>query len=315
MPGFSEPLILTGLLLIPILLFYYRHYKKIKHESALEFSKVSYIKAAQEGTKKPKQEQILLALSLAALTLIIIGLANPHIPIENTKTGANVVFAIDISGSMLAADYQPDRLEAAKDSVSMLIDNLEKQDYVGIVTFEGGASSAAYLSPDKERVLYKLDTISSKGGNTAIGDGLALAVDMAVSVPGRENVVILLSDGENNAGYISPDEALLFANEKGVQVFTIGVGSEKPVIYDYDMFKNPLYAILDENTLINIAEKTGGIYYRSVDDSTLHEIYANLSDEITREPEETGIGWIFFLFAGVMILAEFIIRYGKRCVI
>ncbi|WOF15309.1 VWA domain-containing protein [Methanoplanus sp. FWC-SCC4] len=315
MTGFDDPLWLAGLLLIPLLFVYHHHYKGIRQKSAIEFSRISYIKAAQEGTKKSRQEQILLALSLIAVAMIFIGLANPHIPLENTKKGANVIFALDISGSMLAGDYKPDRLGAAKDSVAMLIKNLEKEDYVGVVTFEGGASSAAYLSPDKERVLNKLESIRSKGGNTAIGDGLALAADMAVSIPGRKNVVILLSDGENNAGFISPEEALSFANERGVQVFTIGVGSEKPVIYDYDMFKNPLYAVLDENTLKNIADKTGGIYYKSVDESTLHEIYSNLNDEIERETEETGIAWLFFLLSGIMIISGFLIRYGKRGVI
>jgi len=315
MPGFSESLWLCGLIIIPLLFAYYLYHKKRRQVHALEFSKISYIKEAQKGSKKKGRQWIIPALFLAALALIITGLAGPHIPLENIKTGANVVFAVDISGSMLADDYKPDRLESAKESVEIMIENLDKKDYAGVVTFEAGASSTAYLSPDKDRILLKLSNIKSKGGNTAIGDGLALAVDMAVSVPGRKAVVILLSDGENNAGYISPGEAISFAVEKGVQVFTVGVGSDTPVIYDYDMLKNPLYAVLDEEILKGIAEETGGKYFRSVNETTLKDIYENLSGEINRETEETDISWIFFLFAGFTVLAAFILQYGRKGII
>jgi Ca-activated chloride channel family protein len=206
-------------------------------------------------------------------------------------------------------------LEAAKQSAMRLIQQLDDKDYVGVITFETGATSAAYLSPDKDRVASKLRAIEQKDGSTAIGDGLALAIDMAESIPNRKKVVILLSDGVNNAGVIPPEQAMQFAKDKGIQVFTIGLGSEQPVVLGYDFFGTPQYATLDEQILQKIASETGGEYYKSVNDRTLSEIYANLNKEIKREKEETSIKDVFFVIAMILIVSELILRYGRRRII
>jgi Ca-activated chloride channel family protein len=246
---------------------------------------------------------------------MIIGFSNPHIPLEQTKEGVNVVLVIDISGSMQATDYEPNRLESAKNSAEILLNSLKEKDHVGIVTFESGATTAAYLSPYKERVKEKLESIEVKEGQTAIGDGLALGIDMASSIPNKKKVVILLSDGVNNAGVISPVEAIQFANVNKIQVFTIGMGSEGRVILGYDWFGNPQYAELDEETLRTIAQDTGGMYYKSVDSQTLDNIYSSISQEIEREQEETNIKDWFFLSALFIFLIQIYLRYGKRRII
>jgi Ca-activated chloride channel family protein len=180
-----------------------------------------------------------------------------------------------------------------------------------VVVFESGATTAAYLSPDKDKVIDKLQDITAKEGATAIGDGLSLGIDMASSIPNKKKVVILLSDGVNNAGYISPDEAIQFAKANDIQVYTIGMGSTGQVLLGYDWFGNPQYAELDEATLQSIAEETGGKYFKSVDDDTLDEIYKNIGENISRETEETNIkGWFFFA-AFVTSLVQLYYRYGK----
>jgi len=216
---------------------------------------------------------------------------------------------------MQATDYKPTRLEAAKRSAETLLRSLKSKDHAGIVVFESGATTAAYLSPYKERVIEKLRSIAPKKGKTAIGDGLSLGVDMAVSIPNKKKVVILLSDGVNNAGVISTSEAIAFAKSNAIQVFTIGLGSEKKVVLGYDWFGNPQFAELDEKTLKEIAKETGGKYFKSVNERTLDEIYKSISKNIKREKEEVNIKDWFFLAATLLFLFYLYLVYGGRRII
>lgn len=315
MPGFYHPEWLILLIGLPVLYGWYMKETTRKKQEAMVFSHIGFMKTALAGRAGSTRPRQLFLIALVALGCIIIGLADPHIPLEQAKEGVNVILVIDDSGSMQATDYTPTRLESAKQSAEKLIRQLDDKDYVGIITFESGASSAAYLSPDKTRVIRKLMAIEQKSGSTAIGDGLGLAIDMAESIPNRKKVVILLSDGVNNAGVIPPEQAMQFAKDKSIQVFTIGLGSEEPVIIGYDFFGMPQYATLDEEILERIADETGGRYYKSVDDRTLSDIYANLNKEITREREETSIQDWFYVAALVLIVSELVLRYGRRRII
>lgn len=315
MSGFSSSWILIFLLIIPICYYFYYQIKKKKKNEAIKFSNIGFIKSALGDSKKSKRNDILFYLSLAAIGLMILGFANPHIPLKQTKEGVNVVLVIDVSGSMQATDYKPNRLESAKSSAEILLKSLKEKDHSGIVVFESGATTAAYLSPYKEKVIEKLRDIQIKEGATAIGDGLSLGIDMATSIPNKKKVVILLSDGVNNAGVISPDEAVIFAKKNNIQVYTIGMGSEEPVILGYDWFGRAQYAELDEETLKKIATETGGKYFKSVDSKTLDEIYENISQDIKREKEETNIKEWFFFAALIILFIELYFRYGGKRVI
>jgi len=315
MPGFYDPVWLAGLILIPVLAAVYFWMMRQKKKEAIRFSRLAFVKSALGDVKKSKRSHLIFAIALLAIAFIVIGLANPHIPLEQTKEGVNVVLVIDDSGSMQATDYQPTRIEAAKSAGDILIKSLDAKDYAGVVIFESGATTAAYLSPDKDRVREKLASVSAKNGQTAIGDGLALAIDMAKSIPNRKNVVILLSDGVNNAGVISPDEAVAFAKTAGIQVYTVGMGSSQPVVLGYDWLGNPQYAQVDEATLKSIAEKTGGTYFKSVNDQTLKEIYGSLNQQITREKEETSVAGFFYAGALVLLCLELWLRYGRGRII
>jgi Ca-activated chloride channel family protein len=315
MAGFYHPEWLVLLFVLPVIYAWYLRETKRKKQEAMVFSHIGFMKTALAGRTGSVRPRLLLFITLASIGCIILGLADPHIPLEQTKEGVNVILVMDISGSMLATDYQPNRIESAKMSAEILLNQLDSKDFAGIVTFESGATSAAYLSPDKTRVINRLRAIAPKEGSTAIGDGLALAIDMAESIPNRKKVIILLSDGVNNAGVIPPAQAMQFAKEKGIQVFTIGLGSEQPVILGYDWFGNPQYATLDEKTLQAIASQTGGDYFRSVDDRTLTGIYANLNKEIERETEETSIKDWFIILGIILISSEILLRYGRRRII
>ena len=307
--SFGEPGILILLAIIPITIALYIFYMRAKKRSAIKFSSLSVFKSS--GKKNKLRQHLPFIIVMAAIALIITGLADPKLPLKTLQEGVNVVLIIDDSGSMAANDYNPTRLEAAKRSAEILIKNLEDKDNIGIVLFESGATTAAYLTPFKENAVKKLNGITQRQGRTAIGDGLTMGIDMAISIPNKKKVVILLSDGVNNAGVVTPDEAVAFAKENKIQVYAVGLGSEKPVVLGYDFFGNPQYAELDEKTLMKIAGETGGKYYKSVDENTLDEIYKNISEDIEREWEKKSIKDYFFAAALFMLLANIYIIYGK----
>ena len=144
--GFLEPARLLLLLIIPMIYYAYTIHLKKKWASALKFSNLGMIKEAS-GKKHSLRQNLPFYILLFAITLLITGLADPHIPLKQAKEGVNVVLVIDNSGSMQANDYTPTRLEAAKRSAAILIRNLDSKDNVGIVVFESGATTAAYLTP------------------------------------------------------------------------------------------------------------------------------------------------------------------------
>src|SRR5215211_4939931 len=289
--GFDSQIVLIALLVIPGLYFLYYKIISKKRKEAIKFSNVEFIKSAIGNKRKSQRDLWLFCLSLATIGFMIIGFANPYIPLEQSKEGVNVVLVIDISGSMQAKDND------------------------GIIIFETGATTAAYISPNKDKVLEKLSNIAPTNGETAIGDGLSLGIDMATSIQNKKKVVILLSDGVSNAGVISPSEAISFAKSNSIQVYTIGLGSEGKTVLGYDFFGRPQYAELDEDTLKAIAEQTGGKYFKSVDINTLNEIYQNISTDIKREKEETNIKDWFFVFALGMFFLQIYLRYGRGRVI
>lgn len=307
--NFDNPSWFTALLLIPVIWYFYREAIKKKKAAAIKFSSISLIKEA--GAGKSKAKGVLFFMHILLIAILITALADPHIPLKQTKEGVNVVLVLDVSGSMAATDYKPTRLEAAKEGARKLINELNSKDNVGIVLFSSGATTSAYLSPYKDKVLEKLSGVKQPEGETAIGDGLALGVDMATSIPNKKRVIILMSDGVNNAGVINPDEAIQFAKTNGIQVYTIGIGSNEKVVLGYDFFGRPQYADLDEAMLQKIAKETGGQYFKSVDSSTLSRIYSELPKNIEREPEDASIkDWVILASIGVL-LTELYLRFGR----
>jgi Ca-activated chloride channel family protein len=315
MAGFEHELVLLFLLVIPGLFYLYHKVLVKKKKAAIQFSNLSYLKSAIGNKKYSKRDSFLFYISIGVVIFMIIGFADPHIPLDQTKEGVNVVLVLDVSGSMQANDYLPSRLESAKNSAEILINSLQPKDNVGIVTFETGATTAAYLSPYKDKVIEKLHDILPREGKTALGDGLSLGIDMATSVPNKKKVAILLSDGVTNAGVITPDEAVSFAKSNNIQVYTIGLGTAGKVVLGYDYFGNPQYAELDESTLKAIAEQTGGKYFKSVDSNTLNNVYKNISQDIKREKEEASIKEWFFAVALGLFFVQLYIRYGKGRII
>ena len=177
--------------------------------------------------------------------------------------------------------------------------------------FETGAGTISYLTPVKEKTLDSISSIRQGTGATAIGDGLSLGIDMVSSILDKKRVIILLSDGIHNSGLVTPEQATQYAVLNNVQVHTIGIGSEEPVYLRDDIYGDPQYAELDEQTLQDIASNTGGNYFKSLDEQGLNEILLELNTNLEYETELSTIRDWFIGSAIIILLIDIYIIYGR----
>ncbi len=298
------------LLIIPGLYFLYSKYNSEKKESILKFSSLKLVKKSIMG-KNFLRKHLPFILMIGILGLAIVGLANPQIPTLSVEKGINLSIVLDGSESMEATDYKPTRLDSAKGAITQLVEKIGPQNNVGIVLFESGATTISYLTPDKEKTVNAVSSIQQGQGATAIGDGLALGIDMASSIPDRKSVIILLSDGVHNSGLISPQEVIDYAKMNNVQIHTIGLGSSEPVFLRDDIYGEPQYAELDEETLVTIAQETNGNYFKSLDEKTLNEIFVSLSSNLEYEMGYSTLrDWFIAAAIGLLLIDAYII-YGR----
>jgi len=261
--------------------------------------------------KKTIKENLISIFMILALLSLFISLADPQMRLTGDKEGVNVVLVIDSSGSMQATDFKPNRMQSAISSAVDFVNDLTRKDNVGVVSFSDKTRIVSFLTNDKQRTIDKLKTIKA-GGATAIGDGLAMGVDMVSSIPNKKKLIILLSDGEQTAGQISIDDAITYAKSEDAVVYTIGVGSNKNVVLGYDWFGRPQYAKLDDKSLKKIAQNTGGEYFRATDSVSLKQIYKSLPDKIKKEKELQSVAKYFVWLSIVFIMLSFVLKYYKR---
>lgn len=223
-------------------------------------------------------------LRLAALCLIIICLARPRssTQMERVDTeGIDIVLAMDVSTSMLARDFTPDRISAAKDiAIEFIADR--PSDRIGIVVFAGESYTQCPLTTDRATLINLMKEVSTDliEDGTAIGNGLSTAVARMMESDAKSRVVILLTDGVNNCGEVSPETAAEIAKTYGVRVYTIGVGANGtapyPVITPWGVETRNVEVQIDEELLKTISEATGGRYFRATDNTKLAEIYSEI---------------------------------------
>ncbi len=222
------------------------------------------------------------------LSLLIVAMAKPYNwndHIENNhdyKNGIDIILTIDISGSMLEVDFQPNRIEAAKKVAKEFVDG-RNGDRIGLVAYAGAAYTACPATTDYavlKKQIEALDCYANIEGGTAIGVGLGTAVTRLRNDSIPSKVIILLTDGSNNMGDISPDEAADLAKAKNVRVYTIGVGAAGggtvTVNTPFGAMQRPIDSDLDEKTLQRIAAKTDGKYFRATDEQSLRNIYTEI---------------------------------------
>lgn len=224
-------------------------------------------------------------LRLVALSMIIVALARPRSSqeMESVDTeGIDIVLAMDVSTSMLARDFNPDRLEASKDIAIEFIAQ-RPSDRMGIVVFAGESFTQCPLTTDRSTLINLMKEIQTDliEDGTAIGNGLATAVSRMKDSDAKSRVVILLTDGVNNRGEITPQTAAEIAKTYGIRVYTIGVGANGmapyPVMTPWGMELRNMQVEIDEALLKDIAEQTGGRYFRATDNAKLMEIYEEIN--------------------------------------
>jgi Ca-activated chloride channel family protein len=262
------------------------------------------------------------ALRLISLALIIIVIARPQSVSnweETESQGIDIVMALDVSGSMLSQDLQPDRLQAAKKVASEFITD-RKNDNIGLVIFAGESFTQCPLTTDHKVLLNLLNEINFGmiEDGTAIGLGLATSVNRLKESVSDSRVVILLTDGTNNSGQIAPLTAADLARSYGIRVYTVGVGTKgmapTPVNTPYGIRMQNMPVDIDEKTLTEIAAMTGGQYFRAQDTEGLRQVYEEIDEmekylvsvqNVTRRQE---LFLPFALFALGLILLELLLR-------
>ena len=322
---FKNPELLWLLLLLPLLGFWL-FYKHKKSRAEVRFPQASEI-ARYSQNWLARFSGVLHVLRLLALALIIIAIARPRTSDENVRSnstrGIDIMMAVDISASMLARDFSPNRLEATKDVAHEFIEE-RTTDRVGLVIYSGESFTKTPLTSDQNVLLSSLKEVEHGmvQDGTAIGMALATSVNRLKDSRADSKVVILLSDGENNAGNIDPQTAAGLAQKFNVRVYTIGVGSrgmaEVPVAYDAQ--NNFIYrrrqVNIDEKLLTDIAEQTGGRYFRATNSDKLKAIYKEIDKMEKTELEEIKYltydeKFDYFVIAGLLLFGlEVILRYS-----
>jgi len=277
---FHNPHILWLLLLLLPMIGYYV-WRTLQGGAAI---RISTVEGAEQAPKTVRYylRHLPFALRAAAVGLIIVALARPQDAEQysNTSTeGIDILLALDVSGSMLARDFKPDRITAAKQIAGEFVAD-RFGDRIGVVAFAGDAFTQCPLTSDQNTVQTLLSRLRSGviDDGTAIGNGLATSINRLRESGSKSKVVILLTDGVNNAGQISPAMASKIAYDQGIKVYTVGVGKRGKAPYPVvDMFGNmsfqPMDVEIDEQTLESIAERTGGKYFRATDKEKLQAIY------------------------------------------
>jgi len=319
---FHNPEFLWLLLLIPLLAIWYFFIRK-KDTATL---KMASTKGFAEQSIVAKLKPLLYVLRLLAFASLIIALARPQSVEVSKKTkttrGIDIVMAIDVSASMLAKDLKPNRLEALKDVATKFVTK-RPNDRIGIVVYAGESFTQTPITSDKRIVkntIFKLRWGDLEGG-TAIGMGLGSAVNRLKESKAKSKVIILLTDGVNNSGFVDPKTATELAKELDIKVYTIGLGTNGTALFPYAkdangnlLFRNAPVEI-DEKLLKFIAQETEGQYFRATDNEKLASIYDEINKLEKTEIEEfkyTNYDEEYrplVLLAGFLILLEMLLRF------
>ena len=323
MMSFANPQYLwLFLVYIPIILWYIKKQRvaepTLKVSTLLPFEKV--------GTSwKAYLRHVLFVMRLMAIGCLIIILCRPQ-TYDRWSTseteGTDIVIALDVSTSLLARDFKPDRFEAAKDVASQFISGRES-DNIGMVIFAGESFTLVPMTTDKTVLLNYIQDISMGmlEDGTAIGDGIATSINRIKNGKAKSKSIILLTDGSNNTGVVAPLTAAEIAKNLGIKIYTIGVGSNGEALYPVGMNYygkmeyQKLPVVIDEGTLRSVASMTGGKYYRATSKNVLKEIFKDI-DQLEKtqldvknysHTEDDYMKWAVLLF--MLVGLEVLLRY------
>lgn len=319
--SFSYPAFLWALIaVVPLMVFILRKDKQ-------RFAPVKY-SDTQQFASTPKTWRVRLRnipdyLRIIAVVLLMIAAARPHFSLskdDKSIEGIDIIMALDVSPSMLAEDFKPNRLESAKKVAADFIRN-RKNDEIGLVVFSGEAFTQCPPTIDHNVLLELLK--QTKSGDlqdgTAIGDGLTTAINRIKDSKAKSKAIILITDGDNNAGQIDPLQAAGFAKQFGIRVYTIGIGNigmapfpvQTPLGKQYQQIE----VKIDEPLLKSIAQTTGAEYFRSTKNSSLEQIFKDIDSmeksiiNLSVYNQKKDVGFKFAFAAMLVLLAEILLKY------
>ena len=320
---FANPEFFWLLLLLPLMLLWYWFWNKKSQANVTFSTTIAFKKTKSWGDAL---YHLLFVLRMIAIALIVVALARPQTHSENAKTkitdGIDIVMAIDVSASMLSQDLKPNRFEALKKVASQFVKD-RPNDRIGLVIYAGESYTKTPVTTDKSIILNALSEITygQIEDGTAIGMGLATAVNRLKESKAKSRVIILLTDGVNNTGFIDPQTAAELAAEYGIKVYTVGIGTNGMALSPYALNADGsiIYRMqqvdIDEPLMKKIAQVTKGRYFRATNNQKLQQIYDEINQMETTKIEEfkyTEVDekfrwWV--LVAGVLLLLEFVLRH------
>jgi Ca-activated chloride channel family protein len=319
--NFAYPWLLWLLLLLPLMITWYV-LKQKQQQSALKLSTLSIYK--KQSTVKNTFIHLPFVIRLLTVALLILAIARPQSKNDEERVegeGIDIMLCMDVSGSMLAEDFTPNRMEAAKEVAVKFIEG-RKTDRIGLVIFSGESFTQCPLTTDHGVLISQVYGVRSGvlQDGTAIGSGLATGVERLKKSESKSKVVILLTDGENNGGLIDPATAMEIAKTFNVKVYTIGVGTEGFATMPQQsagggITRTQEKVNIDERLLKEIARQTGGAYFRATDNESLQNIYSQI-DQLEKTKIETSrfakyaeeFYWLA-IAAAVLLLIELWLRY------
>ena len=318
---FAHPYFFALLLLIPAMVWWQSQRRKNSNPS-LRLTTIGGLSGIAPGARA-RFRPALFVLRIMALVALIIALARPqstNTTTNNDTEGIDIVLGVDVSGSMQAEDFKPNRIEAAK---QVAIDFVDKRpnDRIGLVIFAGESFTMCPITIDhnvlKEQIMHVKSGMIVDG--TSIGMGLATAVDRLRNSKAKSKVIVLMTDGVNNTGLIDPLTALEIAKAYKVKVYSIGVGTQgqaiMPMPTPMGVVKQMVPVEIDEPLLRQIATQTGGKYFRATNNKSLEVIYAEIdklektSVEVTSFKHYAELFFPFALLAIICITLEMVLRY------
>ena len=319
---FANPELLLLLLLLPLIAWWYRGKYKM-HYAPITMSNLTMFTG--NSSWRGRMRFLLPVLRGLAFMVLIFALARPQALLREDDIqadGIDIMLTLDLSSSMLAQDFEPDRLEVAKKVAANFVEKREF-DRIGLVVFSGEAFTQCPLTTDHKVVQDFIEGLKCGflQDGTAIGMGLATAVNRMKDSPAKSKIIILMTDGVNNAGYFKPEDAMELAKTLGLKVYTIGIGSTGEAMSPVGRRSDGKYVFglvpveIDEPLLQNIAKTTGGNYYRATNNRELEQIYAEIDRLEKSKIDVTTVkrrseAFAGFALAGLILLVlELLLRY------
>jgi Ca-activated chloride channel homolog len=311
--SFESPALLIGLLLVPIAVLGYLALERRSSRYGVRFTNLDVLASVVEE-RRPWGRHLPAALLLAAVAALLIALARPTVTVAAPQERATVVLLVDVSGSMRAEDVAPTRLEAARAAMHTFLDKVPKEIRVAVVAFSDGPEVVVPPTSDRNLARAGIDLLAP-GFGTALGDGLARAAELAAGV-GEEGAlgkapvdangkslaaVLLLSDGKQTRGELTPDEGAAKAKDARVPVYAIALGTDTGTIEVFRFGQTQTVSVPpDRETLRQVAAETGGEYFDAPDAARLTAVYQRLGSRVGRANEEREVS-VAFVAAGALL--------------